>query len=343
MPGGPGPYGTSGRVSTRLLTVVSLGVAAFGFALWAVAATLTEPFTTAANYVYDAAKILVSGGTATLKSPTTVASDDTQAEFDAGTHTHTSFQTTKVTLAADNPLVSTTSLIAAWPLDESSGRTAAESLETHNATLTSIAGLVSHWKMDEGTGTIAGDNTGLNAGTLSGATWSTSGKYGKALSFDGVDDYVSVPAAAALDPGSGNQTIAAWIKTSSATDQAITYKETSGAPSNQVNFRVLADGKLRLNVSDGTTNGWVDTSTATVANGTWRHVAAVWTNGGTVQFYVDGTAASATVGSALPTGAVTTTGSLYIGSRIDDAASFRFNGLIDDVQIYNVALTAAQV
>jgi len=54
-------------------------------------------------------------------------------------------------------------------------------------------GLVGWWRFDEGSGTVAEDSSGYgNHGTIYGAT-SVDGKYGKALSFDGVDDYVMVP------------------------------------------------------------------------------------------------------------------------------------------------------
>ncbi|MBN2239606.1 MAG: hypothetical protein JW712_07520 [Dehalococcoidales bacterium] len=58
--------------------------------------------------------------------------------------------------------------------------------------------LVSHWGFDEGTGNTTADLTGTNNGTVYGATW-TKGVSGKALYFDGTDDYVLVPDSASLD------------------------------------------------------------------------------------------------------------------------------------------------
>src|SRR5208337_1034898 len=58
---------------------------------------------------------------------------------------------------------------------------------------------VSYWEFNEGSGTIATDSVGTNNGTISGgATW-TSGVVGNALSFDGVNDYIQVPNAPALN------------------------------------------------------------------------------------------------------------------------------------------------
>ena len=62
-----------------------------------------------------------------------------------------------------------------------------------------IGGLVGAWKFDEGSGNIAYDSSGNNNhGTIYGATW-VDGKFGKALQFDGIDDYVNISASSSLD------------------------------------------------------------------------------------------------------------------------------------------------
>src|SRR3989338_9287108 len=61
-------------------------------------------------------------------------------------------------------------------------------------------GLVGYWSMNEGTGSYAGDASGnKNTGTLTGGPTWVDGKRGKALSFDGSNDYVSVADANSLD------------------------------------------------------------------------------------------------------------------------------------------------
>ena len=73
-------------------------------------------------------------------------------------------------------------------------------------------GLVGAYSFDEGTGTSVHDDSGHdNVGTLSGATWTTHGRYGGALRFDGGGDLVRVPASRSLDISTGF-TMSAWIR-----------------------------------------------------------------------------------------------------------------------------------
>jgi plastocyanin len=88
--------------------------------------------------------------------------------------------------------------------------------ETFNVTARADAvgindGLVGYWSFDQGNGTTAYDSSGNhNDGTIYGATW-TDGKFGKALSFDGINDSVVIPGSASLQI-SDAITIAAWVK-----------------------------------------------------------------------------------------------------------------------------------
>ncbi len=75
-----------------------------------------------------------------------------------------------------------------------------------------LPGLVAAYGFDEGTGTSVTDQSGFgNVGDISGATWTSGGRYGGALSFDGVNDWVTVPGSASLDLTTG-MTLSAWVK-----------------------------------------------------------------------------------------------------------------------------------
>ena len=77
------------------------------------------------------------------------------------------------------------------------------------------AGPVAAYSFDAGSGATLTDESGHgHHGTISGATWTSSGRYGGALSFDGVDDYVRVDGPAEHYP-SGSFTVEGWVSTTS--------------------------------------------------------------------------------------------------------------------------------
>ena len=207
-----------------------------------------------------------------------------------------------------------------------------------------IPGLIAHWKFDEGTGTIAGDSAGTNTGTLTnGPTWTT-GKIGSALSFDGVNDYVNnitntVPAYVA----GGAISISAWVNGAPGTDGVI-YSEGNSNTNTDV-FRIsrgFANGSkahllirnaggVRLNVD----------SASTAFDNTWHHIVYTDTNG-TAKFYVDGIQ-DATNFNYTPQAIPTNNSTIGAYKRANNSIVVPFPGKIDDVRLYNRALTASEV
>lgn len=162
------------------------------------------------------------------------------------------------------------------------------------------------------------------------------GKFGSALEFDGVDDYVEMD-----DPnykgitGTDSRTCAAWIKTTCASI-ILSWGDSSVNGGRWV-FRVESGGALRVAVGAGAITG--DTI---VNDGNWHHVAATWENDGTpnaedIKLYVDGTEDSVTA-----TPQVINTNSVA-NVRIGEWASGYFEGLIDDVRIYSGALDPNEI
>jgi len=165
------------------------------------------------------------------------------------------------------------------------------------------------------------------------------GKFNRALSFDGVDDYVSVTGFNGI-LGTGARTVAAWVKTTfSGTGDRPIIAWGVNSNGNKWTFLMNAAGRLRLEA----TGGWV-VGTRLLNDGQWHHVAATFANDGTpstldVKLYVDGTAEtlSTSQGVAINT---TSSGPVKIGS---DVQSRYWSGQIDEPRIYNRALTAAEV
>jgi Concanavalin A-like lectin/glucanases superfamily/Secretion system C-terminal sorting domain/Ig-like domain CHU_C associated len=156
------------------------------------------------------------------------------------------------------------------------------------------------------------------------------------LNFDGVDDYVALPPTATNIPaGNSNYTIEAWINPSALGDRHIVawgnYQNT-----NQVNaFRLSNSGLI---------NYWWDNDlfvSYAFTLGTWYHVAATY-DGTTRKIYVNGNV----VGQDTPqtnVHFVTNTANVTIGAGNNLAANGFFKGSMDEVRIWNKALTAADI
>jgi len=201
-----------------------------------------------------------------------------------------------------------------------------------------LMGLVSHWKFDEGDGSIAYDSAGSNDGSIYGPTWTT-GQIDGALSFDGTDDYVSVPHSEDLNI-TGDITICAWVYFGrGGLEQSIVAKTlSSGHTNTPFDFRtsVGAEPTLDLVRSDSTGHEVVY-GTSHISLNSWHHVLVRVANK-VADFYIDGTLAGKSGGfTKTPAG---NTRPLYVARRDN---GLYFDGTIDDPRIYDRALSAQEV
>lgn len=191
--------------------------------------------------------------------------------------------------------------------------------------------LTAHWKHDDNANATSTDSSGNshNGSLLNGAAWTSSGKYGNAISFDGTNDYVSVPDNSQLRFGTGPFTIAAWISADDDSDTNYRGIVIKGTSTGSYYFYLdTATGKLKF--KENNTNQSM-TGDINLADGTWHHVAVVRDNVGTVRLYRDGEVVSTNTtdfvgldfNSASP---------VFIGYR--GTSAYYFKGLIDDVRIY---------
>src|SRR3989441_1191891 len=213
------------------------------------------------------------------------------------------------------------------------------------ATLTSLTvpspasaqtpGLVAAYAFNEGSGTTVADISGNdNNGTISAATWTTAGRFGNALVFNGTSARVTVPDAASLQLTTG-MTLEAWVfPTATPTNwRAIVDKNVDG-------YYLMASTDQGDRPSAGGT--WVGGNQNTfgpsvVEVNTWTHLAATF-DGETVRLYVNGVQVAS---QAQTTPLASTTGTLQIGG--DSYPNEFFAGRIDEVRIYNRALSAAEI
>jgi glucose/arabinose dehydrogenase len=200
------------------------------------------------------------------------------------------------------------------------------------------AGLVGSWSFDEGSGTVATDSSGRgNTGTLGGGpTWTSSGRHGGALSFDGTNDWVTVADSASLDL-TGPLTTTAWVRPASLGSwRQVVMKETSGG----LAYALYANGESGNRPAGYYSIGGADRGVdapAALASGTWTHLASSF-DGTTMRMFVNGVQVASTPFA----GSVPTSGSpLRIGGN--GVWGEWFAGLIDEVRVYNRALSAAEV
>ena len=195
--------------------------------------------------------------------------------------------------------------------------------------------LVTHWKLDETEGDIAYDSVAVNDAVVFGdAVWQPAGgQIDGALAFDGTDDYVSTPFV--LNPADGPFSVFAWIK-EGAPGQVI-ISQTNGAGTGRSWLCTdLSDGKLmtELRPPPGRIVPPPLVSEFVITDSEWHRVGFVW-DGSNRILYADGVE----VATDAQTGLGSSEGGLYLGAGKDlDAGSF-FSGLIDDVRIYDRAIT----
>ncbi len=197
-------------------------------------------------------------------------------------------------------------------------------------------GLVSWWKFDEGTGTTAYDSAGSSHGTLvNGPIWA-SGQINGALEFDGLDDYVSCGTGPAIT-GTGPFAVSAWVKTDSVKGHAIVVQRSESSANGSYGVSILDDGRAQFYVYNGG-YGFLFQSTVTVDDGLWHHVVAVRTNSTDAEIYVDGSLSGSDSGPVRSLNNVP----VWIGGP-GFTGPFVFDGVIDDVRIYNRALSAGEI
>jgi len=194
--------------------------------------------------------------------------------------------------------------------------------------------LVAYLKLDETEGSVAYDSAWDNDGTVHGdPLWQpTGGQIDGALAFDGTDDYVSTPFV--LNPATGAFSVFAWIK-GGAPGQVI-ISQTDIPHGVSVNWLCAdpSEGKLMTEFKSPSRDARELLSQTVITDGNWHRVGFVW-DGSNLTLYVDDVEEAADTQGTL---AYSTAG-LHIGSGSTlDAGSF-WSGLIDDVRIYNRAIT----
>ena len=247
------------------------------------------------------------GSTSTLKTPT---------------HTYTTVGNYTVTLTASGA---------------STSRSASSTIAVLANSSSNANGLVAAYGFEEASGNIVVDASGKsNHGSMQDTTRISNGRFGKALAFDGAKSFVTINDNNSLDLATG-MTLEAWVYNSNTSDPSlwgsVIWKETTGNGVYYLYGNSDTKGPIGgvMTPSESLLYGTKNTTT-----NTWVHLATTY-DGQNQRLYVNGQLVS----TKAQTGVITnSSGALRIGRDIWNAF---FKGYIDEVRIYNRALTALEI
>ena len=202
--------------------------------------------------------------------------------------------------------------------------------------------MVAWWKFDEAEGSKVVDASGNDRhGTLQGNPQWVTGITGGALAFDGADDYVDCGTDPSLNV-TGEVTVSAWIKlAATGIDQKIAGNDDNTVGGYKIG--VFTNDKVEFEIKTATNSPATNRNVAggtVLTEGVWCHVAGVYSQGNYVKTYVNGEldrelTTKAILGASL--------GPFRIGCEPYNPGRYSFNGVIDDVRIYNYALNKGQI
>lgn len=198
-----------------------------------------------------------------------------------------------------------------------------------------LDGEVGRWQAEGN----AQDCVGANHGTLLNGAGFGTGQSGQAFTVDGVDDYISVPDAPALD-FTNSLTLAAWVSPDNPANGDLQTVLSKPNPSS-TGYRIglSPDGSLNLGMNNNDGINCELNSTAVLPAGRWTHIAATW-DASETRLYVDGRLVSS--GSCSFTLA-NSPEPFQIGREFGLSGQRYFGGAIDEVRVFNRALTGVEV
>ena len=199
------------------------------------------------------------------------------------------------------------------------------------------------YNFNEGSGTTVSDVSGHGVtGNIIGATWTTGGRFGNALSFNGSSSYVDLGNPALLQI-TGSMTWSTWVKAAAnpPNDGQIVAK--SNNPSGWQTKTSPDTGPHTFGVAvAGANNNFAQRYSTTIRSlNVWYYVAGVYNDAGrTLDFYVNGVRDNGVLIGTIPASQINSAVNVNIGRR---SGGFYFSGVIDEVRIYNRALSGPEI
>lgn len=201
---------------------------------------------------------------------------------------------------------------------------------------------VAHWKIDEKTGDTVYDNSGRgNSGTVTNATWksATDCQVGSCLEFDGDGDYIDN---GVLGDLKNNFSFSMWMNPALGNSASFPIAYQNGGDSTSLQFRIeYAQSTPDIMQFGMYINGATTELTAQQAliPGSWNHVVGTY-DGSTMKLYIDGSLDNSKSQTGIP---VYSNSRLVLGARYTGSYNTEWAGFIDEVKIFDYALTPRQV
>ncbi len=219
------------------------------------------------------------------------------------------------------------------------------------------ADLILHWRFDEGSGTTVNDSSGNgHVGTIEGATWAV-GDRGSCLDFGGDGDHVIDDDAGEYMNGLSALTVALWIKSDViGTDSGfIIFENPQGRDSRNIRYdQDMGSGNLNgikygTCTNTGDTDDEEDESPINVQTTDWQHITVTWASGAGafpvgLNLYINGVLQTPPDDEPGAEGVLTGYDRVMVGKGgKDDGATEGWDGLIDDVRIYDHVLSEVEI
>ncbi len=210
--------------------------------------------------------------------------------------------------------------------------------------------LLVHWAFDDAAGATASDSSNnSHAGDISGATWVNDLERGWCLDFSGGDFVLDNDADAYLN-GLHGLTVSIWIKSREIDSNRgfIIFHNPSDNDTRDIRYDsagASGGGTSVIKCGVNTTDGSQQYESASAAQTTlWQHVAMTWSTGNDLKLYIDGNLDEPTYIQAIRAGTLTGYDLLMVGKGgKDELPADSWNGLIDDVRIFNYPLSATEI
>ena len=202
------------------------------------------------------------------------------------------------------------------------------------ASASDLPGIISRWSAEGN----ANDSVGSNNGTLRGGVTFVSGVVGQAFSFDGIDDEIVVNSTFPFHvPGDG--TLSFWLNTPATGHQSVFWTRADDSDLNR--FNIFVNGNSTIGFDYRSPNGTLHTlvgngfTGVAIQRNTWTHLAITRT-GNVYSLYVNGSLAASATDSFpdLPTAT---------GWQMSGRGGFMYLGRLDEVEIYNRAVTSPEI